>query len=108
MARRKFQNPRRWGSLLAGLLALASAGCGNTLYAIQVNSASAKLEEAEELGAEKYAPYEYFTAKLHLEKAMSEAAEADYGDALDLAEVAEKFASKAVTLARDAHQGAGR
>ena len=50
------------------LAALGAVGCGNTLYAVQANAASSKLEEARELGAEKYAPYEYFFAKEHLEK----------------------------------------
>ncbi len=89
-------------------LSLGAAGCGNTIYAIQVNSASSKLEEARELGAEKFAPYEYYYASEHLEKAQSEASEADYSDAINLAEVAEEYADKAIQLARDAHRGAGR
>lgn len=94
---------------VVGATALAFlTGCGNTLYAINVNSASSKLEEAEQLGAEKYAPYEYYYAKLHLEKASTEAAEADYGDAINLANTAEEYADKAIKLARDAHRGAGR
>ncbi|MCC6214574.1 MAG: DUF4398 domain-containing protein [Polyangiaceae bacterium] len=93
---------------LAGGALLALGGCGNTLYAFQASSASSKLEEAQELGAEKHAPYEYYYAKLHLEKAMTEAAEADYGDAIDLAEVSEEYADKAIRLAREAHSGEGR
>jgi sulfur transfer complex TusBCD TusB component (DsrH family) len=89
-------------------LSAAATGCGNTLYAIQANSAASKLEEAQELGAEQYAPYEYFYAREHLQKAQSEAAEADYGDAVDLAETSEEYAEKAVRLAREAHRGAGR
>ncbi len=83
-------------------------GCGHALYALEVNSASNKLAEARELGAEQYAPYEYYMAKEHLEKARSEAAEADYGDAADLSEAAEEYATKAIQLARDAQRGAGR
>jgi hypothetical protein len=89
-------------------LLLGPSGCGNTLYAINANAASSKLEEAKELGAEKFAPYEYYFAKEHLEKAQTEAAEADYSDAVDLAEVSEEYADKAIRLARDAHRGAGR
>jgi hypothetical protein len=89
-------------------LTLGTVGCGNTLYAIQVNSASGKLAEARELGAEKYAPYEYYFASEHLDKAQHEASEADYSDAINLAEVAEEYADKAIQLARDAHRGAGR
>jgi hypothetical protein len=75
---------------------------------VQANSAASKLEEAQALGAEQYAPYEYFYAKEHLAKAQSEAAEADYGDAIDLADVSEEYAEKAVRLTREAHRGAGR
>ena len=89
-------------------LGLAATGCGNFVYAIQVNSASAKLEEARSLGAEQYAPYEYWFAYEHIEKAQSEASEADYSDAVKLAEVGEEYADKAIKLARDAHRGAGR
>jgi hypothetical protein len=94
-------------ALLGAVLALAS-GCGNTLYAVQMNAASSKLEEAKELGAERYAPYEYWFAYEHIQKAESEASEADYGDAVELAGVAETYADKAIKLAREAHRGAGR
>jgi hypothetical protein len=90
------------------VLGVAVGGCGNTLYAIQANSASSKLAEAQELGAEKLAPYEYYYAKAHMEKAQEEAAAADYGDAADLAEVAEEYAEKAIRLSREAHRGGGR
>jgi hypothetical protein len=100
---------QRTAAAIAGLLfSLFTAGCGNTLYAIQANAAASKLEEARELQAEKYAPYEYYYAKEHLDKAMEEAADADYSDATNLAEGSEVFAEKAIRLARDAHRGAGR
>lgn len=89
-------------------LAFATSGCGNALYAIRATAASSKLAEARELGAEQYAPYEYYMAAQHLEKAQSEAAEADYGDAAELSELAEEYATKAIALSRDAHRGAGR
>jgi hypothetical protein len=94
--------------MCCAVLTFFTVGCGNTIYAIQVNSASGKLEEARELGAEKFAPYEYYYATEHLQKAQSEASEADYSDAINLAEVAEEYADKAIKLARDAHRGAGR
>ena len=49
-----------------------AAGCGNTIYAVQVNAASSKVEEAHELGAEQYAPYEYYYAREHLTKAQED------------------------------------
>ncbi len=94
--------------LILACVALPSAGCGNTLYAISANAASSKVEEARELNAEQYAPYEYYLAKEHLAKAQSEAAEADYSDASNLAEAAEGYADKAIRLSREARRGAGR
>ena len=94
--------------VVLGIAGLLASACGNTLYAVQVNAASSKLEEARELGAERYAPYEYWFAREHIEKAESEASEADYGDAVNLAAVAEDYADKAIQLSRDAHRGAGR
>ena len=96
----------RYVSLVVSVVSLV--GCGNTLYAVQANSASGKLEEARELGAELYAPYEYFYAKEHLQKAQTEAAEADYSDAVDLAEVSAAYADKAIRLTREARRGAAK
>ena len=88
--------------------AVVPAGCGGALYAIQVNGASSKVAQAKELGAEKLAPYEYYYANEHLTKAMSEAAEGDYSDAKEFADVAEEYADKAIKLSKEAHRGAGR
>lgn len=94
-------------SLVAGLL-VTTSGCGNALYAISANSAATKVEEARELGAEQYATYDFYLATEHLRKAETEASEADYSDASNLAEAAEAHAEKAIRLAREAHRGAGR
>lgn len=87
---------------------LGLTGCGNAVYAIRATAASNKLAEAKELGAEKLAPYEYYYASEHLEQAKSEAAEADYSDAIKFAETCEEYADKAVRLSKEAHRGAGR
>lgn len=86
----------------------AASGCGGAIYAVTATSASSKLESARALGAERYAPFEYWMAHEHLEKAAEEAAAADYGDALDFVDVADEFADKAAKLSRQAHEGAGR
>ena len=102
---------RRSGSWLlgvAGLCLVGASGCGGTIYAITANSAASKLETAQALGAEKYAPYEFYYAHEHLQKAMEEASAADYGDAIDFADVADEYAEKAITLSRNAHEGSGR
>src|ERR1041384_8522154 len=92
----------RWTFVFLG--GVLSSACGNTVYAIQANSASNALSEARELGAEKLAPYEYYYAKEHMEKAQSEAGDADYSDAINLAEEAEEFANKAIRLSREAQR----
>ena len=82
------------------VLAPLLAGCGSTLYAIRIQTASDELARAEQLGAARRAPYEYQFALEHLEKARSEALEAAYGDAIQLAEVAREYARRAVLLAQ--------
>jgi hypothetical protein len=79
-------------------------GCGGAWYAIAVNSATSKVEEARAQGAEQLAPYEYYYAKEHLEKAQVEAAEASYSDAANYAEVAEEYANKAIQLSAAARK----
>ncbi len=95
-------------SVAAAWILASLTGCAGVLYAAQVSSAEAKLEQAKELRADVHAPYEYYFAREHLNKAKTEAAAADYGDALDLAEIAERAANKAIDLSRDAHRRAGR
>jgi Domain of unknown function (DUF4398) len=95
-------------ALLAGLCLFGASGCGGFFYAIYSGGATSKLETAQQLGAEKYAPYEFYFAQEHLQKAMEEAARAEYGDAIDLADEADKSAEKAIVLAKAAHEGAGR
>lgn len=90
------------------LTAALTSGCGGALYAFTASSASSRLETAQALGAEKYAPYEFYYAREHLWKAREEAAAADYGDALDFADLASEYADKAITLSKRAHEGAGR
>ncbi len=111
MGERHGKQRRNFSGALAlvavGLLG-GTGGCGPSIYVFEVNSASKRVEEAREIGAEQLAPYDYYYAEAHLKKAREEAAEADYGDAIKLASVAEEHAAKAVKLAREARQGAGR
>jgi OmpA-OmpF porin, OOP family len=103
---------RRPAAALAALVALAgglgATGCGGTLYAVQASAASSKVNEAKAVGAEKMAPYEFYLAEEHMKKASEEASQANYGDAVELAEKAEEAADKAIKLSRDAHKGKGR
>src|SRR4051812_46742483 len=90
----------------AALSLFGSTGCGGFFYAIYASGATSKIETAQALGAEKHAPYEYYYAKEHLWKAMEEASKADYGDAIDFADEAEKAADKAIKISKEAHEGA--
>ncbi len=85
-----------------------STACGGVYYAATIGGAQSRLEEARVLGAETLAPYEYYYAKEHLERAQLEAAEASYSDAAHFAETADEYAQKAVQLAQAAHRAAGR
>jgi hypothetical protein len=90
------------------LCLVGTTGCGGFFYALDASAAATKLETAKRMGAEQLAPYEYYYAREHLAKAMEEAASADYGDAIDFANTADKYAEKAITLSKSAHEGAGR
>jgi hypothetical protein len=91
-------------TLVAILGAVLLTGCGGVHYAISVNSAAARVEEAKAVGAEQLAPYEYYYAKEHLEQAQVEAAQASYSDAANLADEAETYANKAIELAQSARR----
>lgn len=82
------------------LVLLLPIGCGHAIYAVHVTRASNELARAEQLGAARRAPYEYQFALEHLEKARTEALEADYGDAIRLADIATDHARRAVQLAQ--------
>lgn len=82
------------------LAAVCIAGCGNAIYAVRISQASDEVARAEQLGAARRAPYEYQFALEHLEKARSDALDADYGDAIALARVAHEYARRAVQLAQ--------
>ncbi len=93
---------------VAAVVSLGAMGCGGTLYAVSTANASARLAEAKALHAERLAPYEYHYAEEHLRAAMEEAALADYGDAIDFADTAAEYASKAIKLAKRAQQEGSR
>jgi hypothetical protein len=83
-------------------LSCALLGCGGVHYAIAVNAASSRVEEAKALGADQLAPYEYYFATAHLRQAQIEATEASYSDAANLAEEAEEHANTAIELSQKA------
>lgn len=93
-----------WLGPLVVALGVATSGCGGVHYAIAVNSASSRVEEARAVGAEQLAPYEYYYAKEHLEQAQIYASQASYGDAANVADEAEQYAAKAIELAQSARR----
>lgn len=89
-------------ALRAGLVgfavALSLAGCGPGLYLSAVRPATRALERAREAGAEERAPYDYYFAQAHLDKAREEASESAFQDAADHARVAREYAERAEAL----------
>jgi hypothetical protein len=96
------------GFLLAALcLAAGLPGCGGVYYAVTINAAQARIEQAREMGAESATPYEYYFAREHLREAQVHASEASYGDAASLAETAETYAQKAIDLIQASKRNEG-
>jgi Domain of unknown function (DUF4398) len=79
---------------------VATTGCGNVVYSYRAYDATSRIEEARKAGAERSALYEYTLAEEHLKKAKTEAAEADYGDASELADLAREYAQRATDKAK--------
>ena len=100
---------RTAGLFVFVLCAGALSGCGGVLYTINVLNASSALEEARLANAETLSPYEYYFARAHLEKAREEGGDAEYQQAIDLADTARDYAYQARDRARragDAHNAA--
>ena len=95
--------PRRRGIaelLLALISAGASAGCGPTLYVVDLLEAERQLEEARVENARFHAPYEYHAADAYLEKAREEAAEGQYEDAIRFAQSAAHLSHRALQISQ--------
>ncbi len=82
--------------LVLAVSASAAVGCGGVYYTVSMNAATSRLEQAQQMGAESKAPFEYYYAREHLRQAQVEAAEASYSDAASYAETAELYAQKAI------------
>jgi hypothetical protein len=63
-----------------------------------VRPAARALERARDAGAQERAPYDYYFALAHLDKAREEAAESAFQDAADHARVALEHAERAEAL----------
>ena len=83
------------------------SGCGNTLYLVKVNEAEEDLHEAQEIGAEQYAPYEYYSAEARLKEAKKQAAQAEYGNASQLSNEASTYAESAIRKSKQVRDSRG-
>ena len=82
----------------AAAAALVLSACGPVLFTTRIDAAERKLQQARDENARWYAPYEYYYAEAHLEKARTEAAEASYEDALRYARTAEQYSVRALQI----------
>ena len=82
----------------------ALPACGPAIYVFDIIPASSAVGQAEQAGAEEWAPYHYWLARLYLEKAAEEANEANYQDAIQLAERSREHAELAQQRAREARR----
>ena len=94
------------GRVLAGGVAVVAAaflvgGCGPIESTAVIAEAEVELAGARAAEGETYAPYEYVSAELYLEKAREERGYADYQAAID-------YARKSAEMARQARAKAMR
>ena len=81
--------------LALALALLAAAGCGPVESLVVIGDARVSLEAARVADAEKLAPFEYRAATEYLQKAREEMYYAEYQVAIELAEVALRYAEEA-------------
>jgi hypothetical protein len=87
-------------ALVAAAALGALLGCGPVQSTASLLDAKAQLESARAAGAEKYAPYEWTAAQLYLHKAREEAGRSVYQKAIDFADKASQYATRARAAAR--------
>lgn len=90
------------------LLAATASACGPVLYSVNALEATQIVEEARQAGAPSAAPYEYYFAQAHLDKAREEAGEANYQAAHEYSRIAAEFGTRARDIARRRGRESGR
>jgi hypothetical protein len=93
------------GVVFASCLGL---GCGPIEYSAVILDAHSAMAEAQEADAHIHAPYEYYYAREHIQKAREEAGYADYQAAVQFGRTAEEYALKARDIARRRRREMGR
>lgn len=87
--------PKIVASVVVAALAMAWVGCGPVESLVVINQASLNIEAAQRYDAERFAPYEYYSATERMHKAREEMNYSDFEVAIDLALEAKKFAEQA-------------
>jgi hypothetical protein len=77
------------------LLLLGLAACGPVQSTAYLLDAEVQIEAARTAQAERYAPYEWTSANLYYRKSKEEVGYADFEQAVDFAQKAQKFATQA-------------
>jgi hypothetical protein len=90
------------------VVTLVCGACGPIGYVVEINGASQAVEEARQVNAARFAPYEYNFAVEHLNKAREFASEAEYQNAMEMASRAEEHGNRARDIARRRQQESGR
>lgn len=82
--------------LSLALLGALGTGClGPIRSTAYILDAEVQVQAARTAGAEKLAPYDFTAAQLYLHKAREEVGYSAYGEAMEFAEKASKFANQA-------------
>jgi hypothetical protein len=90
------------------MASLGTEACGPIGYTVDILGATETVEEAHQAGAESTAQYEYFYAAAYLDKAREEAGRGEYQSAMDMANTAGEYGTRARDLARRRGRESGR
>lgn len=93
--------------IFAALLITTVSACGPTWSTVSLSDSREAIAEMEAAQAEQYAPYEYYSSKLYLEKAQEKNAYAQFQTASEFAKKSEAFAQEARKKALSKKQLAG-
>ncbi|MDB4977469.1 MAG: hypothetical protein JWN48_5810 [Myxococcaceae bacterium] len=92
---------RALGRTVALSLVALSAACSPAAFAVRERAAERAYAAADAEGAQVQATYELVLARLYLDKAREESAEAHYAWALELLSRSERSAKRAFTLSQE-------
>ncbi len=82
-------------TLIITLIFFSLTGCGPIQSTALVIEAEVNLESARAAGAERYSPYEYYSAFEYLKKSKEKQGQSKYERSIDYATIARDYAKKA-------------